>query len=765
MALNYNYISAGAGAGKTEWAINHAKKLNYVGQNVLIIVPTIALANSISQRSKYQITPIHSENGSTSNTVTQLFDMFREQAKTIAQPKTFVTTEASFVLMGSSRLAADRWTIIKDEANEPLAFNAIRCPDSRANIESWFSLRPTQISWFSAVSISALCPKTTTEHDDVYGHVHMLKEYIKNPYTEVLVDVEQLDYDIPLLAYSVFCEPELYEEFNEVYFMSANFDHTFLYQQWAKRGVVWHNKTPQKMLSNPPSQRVRIHYWTEQGSWSATRRHQQNYATKMTNLDSYLAWFTACEPGNDYVYSINLKDQHSVKLSGVAMPAVCHGLNDWNNYTKFMTTASYLIGSHLERVYQYYGSSTTDARGLRNTQMIYQQLMRTDLRNYQSNKPIDLYVPTLTEARELLLYLPEATIMDMCKVKDGDKTGVTGHLNPNWQLQFNDADDSVPLDDKISMGFSVNEYLVTHIELDSQETLHKSAAAMHIAPHDLCKVNLGKRGPKAEGHPFLLFIREIARTSQQHPDAYKLSKEDRAAIKANLPWFATGRQEENTRLLKANQLGNNSILAFDFDGTALTNLQISKIFKNCEWLTYTTTSNDPAADKQYFRLIVPTNRTMTLSEHKRLMDYYSKRIEEYCKKSNLDTTKLTPYSKFFFPHGGADITHKVRNKTLLNVDEVLMNIPKEPVVLPPQFTDLVITYPAGTTNTYQQRKIQECEELIKQLRPGERSTKAVQIAGKMSKLPLTDKQNLYTLIKQRQVDEATLKQVKKYAGL
>ena len=139
------------------------------------------------------------------------------------------------------------------------------------------------------------------------------------------------------------------------------------------------------------------------------------------------------------------------------MPAVCHGLNDWNHFTKFMTCASYLINGGDEPTYQYYGSSTTDGRGLRQTQMIYQQLMRTDIRNYESDKPVDLYLPTRQEALDLLLYLPDATLMDCHKIKPGEATGITGTLKPDWLIEYNIEDSEQPLPVQYMYGDNVSD--------------------------------------------------------------------------------------------------------------------------------------------------------------------------------------------------------------------------------------------------------------------------------------------------------------------
>ena len=104
--MQYNYISAGAGAGKTEWAIKTSVKFNYGGQNVLFIVPTIDLANSIEKRSGGLIKAIHNENSYFPVDVVR--EIFTQQAKTGVAPGAWVITEACFLLLGSFRFNCAR---------------------------------------------------------------------------------------------------------------------------------------------------------------------------------------------------------------------------------------------------------------------------------------------------------------------------------------------------------------------------------------------------------------------------------------------------------------------------------------------------------------------------------------------------------------------------------------------------------------------------------------------------------------------------------
>ena len=430
-AQTFNYISSAAGSGKTEWAIQFSQQQNDRGFNVIIVVPTKALADSYAKRSNGDIRSIHSENTEGSVT-TRIQNIFREQALNAVPATSIAITECAFNLL-KIRHGSVNWCLIKDEAIEPLTIHTIRCPESKPFIEQWYEFHPID-QRFDALRRpfkihSGL--KLQDETDDILKPLYELQQYLDHPYLDVLVDIQRLKWANPELRYSVYVKPEIYEDFGACYFLAANFEHTFLYHMYQKSGVNWVEYEPQTAMPKyAPSSRVKIHYWAENGSWSKSRREKCHQNSNKTELQQYLSWFKTQEPLADYVYVAN--NAEKVDLKGTSMPAVCHGLNNWGHFTKFMSCASYLVNRADEQMYQHYGVSTSDARALRNTQMFYQQLMRIDVRNYQSTKPVDIYVPTYCEARELLMYLPEASIQDCKKQTSGQKTGITGKLKASW---------------------------------------------------------------------------------------------------------------------------------------------------------------------------------------------------------------------------------------------------------------------------------------------------------------------------------------------
>ncbi len=132
----------------------------------------------------------------------------------------------------------------------------------------------------------------------------------------------------------------------------------------------------------------------------------------------------------------------------------------------------------------------------------------------------------------------------------------------------------------------------------------------------------------------------------------------------------------------------------------------------------------------------------------------------------LDSSKLTPWSKFYLPHKESIKKHIKREKHPLDIDAVLARLPKEPKVMAPSIDDLKFSYPITYVATGSST-VDKCRAEINQMGAGDRSNRAVRVAGTMGKANFSPelKQQLYELMVLRGVDPSTLKQVRKYAKM
>lgn len=763
---NFKYISAPAGAGKTTKAISYAERVNTNGFNVLFVVPTIKLADQIANSST-SIQAIHSNNtekGATAQTILAAIES--------ADGSSIVITEESFKRI-SVWHNKDNWIVIKDEAHEPLSIHDVSVADSIDTINDRLKFKSINESALSTVTVIDNKLKDTT--DFVFGNLKQMIDTINDNSFEVLVDTQYLEYTSPRLVYSIFELPNMYKGFQQVIFMSANFEHTFLYHQWAAKGVNWINITDSWKLPSiiPNTDRVKIHYFTEDDrGWSANKRSKL--------LNDYVQWVNAKLKDRDYIYVKNNND--IANFSGKQMPAVCHGLNDHRDATCFVSASSYLINKKFNAFYDHYDTSINDARSLRNTQMLFQQLMRCDLRNYESKKSIDLYVPTSVEAVELLQYIPNACIIDFNKKTSGGQTTYIARLHNNWTSQFNQTSQERPLDTNAFVyNYNYKDREVKVVQLAPRKS---TPIITVIIPPDL-------RGANSSTD----LMTDIITTSQRYQDTHAIvkaikvmqktttisiakatSKEEINQLKTQNTWFSNAIITEGKSFKNENVKGVHNFLAFDFDNSILEMSDLKKcIFNGFEFLYYTSISHGQSYKTgSCFRVIVPCTRVMSVEEHARLMNYFEERINKF-KNHGFDAVSKKVVQKWFFPHAESDVKYiktgtgtKQATRSVLDVDCTLAYLPKKPHVIVPTLSDLRITNTATSTDISVNDSILiKIDTIINSMTAGDRSYKATQIGGMLGKYvsDRTVKDNVINKLKIAQVGETALKSVKKYAKL
>jgi len=769
-SYGFNYIDAPAGSGKTKWAISWAKGLNKYGLNVLIVVPTIKLADEYVKRSLGVFKVIHSSKQKTEDddvrVIQKLKEVFKVQAHFATESKTFVITEKAMQMLHFLE-KQPKWCVIVDEASEPLKIASVLCPSSKQLIKQWFKFEKCTRKKSGLYSIQRTqdCPKIENPKDAITGSLVDLVKFMDNNKLEVLVDLEKLKGDRAILEYSVFAKPDIYARFEQTYFMSANFCDTYLFHMYKDYGVNWVPKNL-ALSSADCSSRVDIHYCFEEASWSKTQREKAVLDTEDTHLQIYLQWVSSMNPHGDYIYTANESSKIDGALNGTKIPAVSHGLNEWREFTKVVICGSYLVNNTHSRFYEHYGCSTSDARGLRNTQMIYQQIMRTNLRVPESNQRITVIVPTLTEARELLAYLPMATIHNCWKSTYGQLTNVTAKLKTSWAIKPSQTIvHEIENHNKIVMSDALfyKNQKTCNIDLSDGEIdwyYEEQVKSSHDS--STCKRKRGTN--KRVGSTILQTIAEL----NSDIDLSGVNTEDGLNwFKKNmLRMFLTGLYPDGVSFEKENCYGNSRIIAFDLDGTDLTDKQISNAFRGSELLIYTTVKNKLALDGlRRLRVVVLCNRNMTLNEHEIIMTHYKKVLMSLTDKHGIDTSKDDPWGKFVMPDRSAYIAHIKYEKKPLEVEKILRKYVSKAInkVTAPTSSDLEFDNPMGfAPNITSTPKV---DALISQMQPKNRSEIAVSVAGKLQNKPHAVKQEKLNEMIAKGIDSSAQKSARKYMGL
>lgn len=767
--FKFNYISADPGAGKTDWAIHQARKWIALGHPVLMVVPTRKLCNEIQDRSNGMMRAIHAENKSFDTTKLEIIEEFKDARKN--GPRGIVITDASFLLL-DVKIGTDNWILIKDEPKEPLNIEQLNLIDAREFFDDYFlDMVPHNKELLHQGLLKDFPYKLTSYDDSLFGNsLKPLQHFLTTPEFEVLFDLNQYKSN-NLLRYSVFTKPDLFDGWGEVYFMGAYFEDTFIYHQWQDE-VEWTNKTP-KRLQRMPSDRVVISYCFENGAWSNYFR--ERVVGGKTNMARYIEWINTQFPAGDYVYVANNK-YDKLDLSGVRMPAECHGLNSYRHYTRVALIGSYLENDVNEPFYHHYGSSTTDVRGMRNTQYYMQQLTRTAIRSYDNQKPIEICVPTRKEALDLLTYLRKATIVP-------PKQDRIGQLRKDWRP---DMKQSLEIPENgyntLAYGAQARMNVIEKVDLTEIEEFKTPDEPLSNAErqkrHRLRNKDVTKcveiTGTNnilvpRKNAVFVTHLEFIAQLANYISVVDKTKEEIRDIKVTQLPWYSVGIFTGNA--LKRAECAGSWGIGFDFDGTALTDAQISKILKRNIYMQYTTVSYDPLDPLRRIRIVVPFNRGVSIEEHDRIKRYYSARFKTACPENlNLDEAKSDPWSKLFAPHAEAVVKTVYRKNghknILLDPETILSRVPRQPVISPPTTDDIVWIWPTGTkpqTDDRVKHKLHEIDEIIKTMMPTDRSHKATVVGGKLSKLPQEYHQRVFDKMLAQGVDKTALKSAMNYA--
>lgn len=268
----------------------------------------------------------------------------------------------------------------------------------------------------------------------------------------------------------------------------------------------------------------------------------------------------------------------------------------------------------------------------------------------------------------------------------------------------------------------------------------------------------------SKGHPYIGML--VGWMQEIDLDEYLESNPGKTVrdFKTNhLPWFSPGIFRTGSRMIKENCVGV-SILGFDFDDARFSNRELEEVFRGVEHLWYTTITHDPKKPYRKMRVVVPISRPVSLSEHERIMAYYQLQFD-LLGKGSIDEATLTAERKFYMPHAQCDWDWVKKRKHPLNVDRLLLKIPKLPIVQPPRWEDMVPVVDG---------KIQEdqrdytgiyakMQRLIDEMAPRNRSHKACQVGGLLKHIPRSEHEEWFQKMRARGVDQGALRSARQYA--
>ncbi|QCG92704.1 DEAD/DEAH box helicase [Azospirillum sp. TSA2s] len=458
-------------------------------------------------------------------------------------------------------------------------------------------------------------------------------------------------------------QPSVLEGWGDLTIMGANLTNSLLYLVWKSQGVDFQ---PHPMIKpafprhdDTTGSRVRVKYFTE-GIWSKTLRNKcgglQSICNRLKDhVDGRHIW-SANGDVQDWQWTIPL---------GCRIPPVSHGLNDYRDFDKAVFVAALNdMTSHFAWAEKTFGIDPMELSRAKAQEAAYQMIMRTALRDRDSDVPVSVIVPDRRTADYICGLLPgsrldflDLGIPELGPSQRGRPTKVVvrsnaernaAHQKRKKQLKatvtaLRDLQERVTHDGLVSnentlyMDYSLEDDLMN-------QTCHSVTLSFELTTTSRSIVN----------HTFNSW--DVVR------DELRRCHEVVFASKAN-NWLISGATFDpdaspDTTKGAANVV-QMQLLQLDFDDSPLDPERVHRIFQDVRHLLFNSYSNGRDGLWRY-RMVVPLNCPVGSEAYKAIWDICADRVRnigysvgtklgESGINSGLDISKRTPSSWFYLP--------------------------------------------------------------------------------------------------------------------
>ncbi|MCR6633094.1 MAG: hypothetical protein NVV74_25320 [Magnetospirillum sp.] len=193
---------------------------------------------------------------------------------------------------------------------------------------------------------------------------------------------------------------DLLAPFASRWFLAANFTSYLLYRIWAKQGATFVERTikPQSTRIVPVGERMRIYFFSERNASDTFFRDPSG------PLGLAAGWINA-NITQPFYYCFN--ERHHIALIGNG-EGLAHkvtpklaGTNDLRHYTCAVWLAAMVPADHEVQVISTFGITKQGVLQDREREALYQFVMRSNLRIFDSVEPVDVYVFSRAQAESL----------------------------------------------------------------------------------------------------------------------------------------------------------------------------------------------------------------------------------------------------------------------------------------------------------------------------------------------------------------------------
>ncbi len=205
--------------------------------------------------------------------------------------------------------------------------------------------------------------------------------------------------------------PETLAGFKSVTHLSAHFLLTEYALIMQAQGVKFTDITPKDTPSTyKNSHRLKLHYFIDR-NWTKTLSDYVDEDGK-TNIDKAVGWVEQLSDGSPFIFNAHTDSREDIdKLDSATLVKATHGQNNLRDQTKAAFLGIRNVKPQVEQAIKHLGIERDNIDTARTVLTGYQFFMRTDLRNLNSEKPIDLYCCDLRMVQFMKTMFPDAEVI------------------------------------------------------------------------------------------------------------------------------------------------------------------------------------------------------------------------------------------------------------------------------------------------------------------------------------------------------------------
>ena len=441
--MKIQYVNAVCGAGKTTALIEYVK--NNPSEFFIFTAETKLLCDQISfDFKKHGITPVicHRDVLDQHQSVLQyLMKALNDKERVI------VCTKASLGQLPFVPCSG-MYNLIEDEIPTVFDYHKISKPASHTHYMPLF--KTTSYAWSSidtcvmelsghTNTLSTIFNHGSAQQDAVALNVYSVWWQCRSSAWDVITkkqywDEFSTDPAAPLVALSVM-KPDFYMQFKSVTISGANFDSSLLYTWWKHRhpGIEWvehpiTQKITHRNNHNNLKNRVNIKFLQ---SHDVSKTQFGKITDGKTLIQKYADQVCAAFEGEKFLFvANNAYENIQLPENGVRINVKAHGINKYQHITNIAFLPALNLEPMAVGIMTSIGLTDPMRKAAIGIETAYQSVMRTALRDRQSNEVINIIVGDKATADGLAKIFGGATVIDQAnnvktyttRIKSNDRT-------------------------------------------------------------------------------------------------------------------------------------------------------------------------------------------------------------------------------------------------------------------------------------------------------------------------------------------------------